>query len=97
MPCIHVSRFSGDGVKSNSDASPPSLSPGVAMAAPCDIWGGPDDDNDDDNNFSSFWPGIVTGCAAMFPSECAPMFGWFPGVALMESNRINLMLGYDEF
>ena len=48
----HVSRFSADGVRSNSDATHPSVSlaPG-GMVAPCGMGGGPDD-NDDDNNVS---------------------------------------------
>ena len=61
--------FSGDGVKSNSDAAipPPSLSLGVGMASGCiEGWATRDDD---DNNTGTV-PGIAfPGCAAMFPSK----------------------------
>jgi hypothetical protein len=64
------------------------------MVAPCGIGGGPDD-NDDDNNVSP-QAGIVTGCAAMFPSELVSIFPDLADISdategicpLWQSNRI---------
>jgi len=73
VPCIHASCFTGDGARSNSEAAPPpSVSLGIGMVAPCGMGG-----QDDDNNLSPSppaLPGIVTGCAAMFPPKLGSVF-----------------------